>query len=339
LKISNKGVLSFATGQTFPGTGKGTVTNVGLSVPTSDFTVTGSPVTTSGTLALQWTVPPDSNDTANAIVKRDADGSFTAYYISAEGGIVGTGVEGLTPTAIGVEAENIASFSPSDANATLRAISFSSVPEFVLYAESDSGSAYVRTDNLGDLVATGGITGAVKNFRIDHPLDPTGKYLIHSDVESPEMKNLYDGVVVLDDNGEATVQMPDYFEALNQDFRYQLTAIRASGPNLYIAQEISGNQFRIGGGKPGAKVSWQVTGIRHDAWANANRTPVEVEKSGKEKGRYLHPKAFGAPNEMSTDYNGELAARNPLTPRKAGRQPEGINAISQPGAVFSDKNP
>ena len=42
------------------------------------------------------------------------------------------------------------------------------------------------------------------------------------------MKNIYDGVVTLDVYGEAEVQLPAWFEALNTDFRYQLTAIGAS---------------------------------------------------------------------------------------------------------------
>jgi hypothetical protein len=45
------------------------------------------------------------------------------------------------------------------------------------------------------------------------------------------------------------------------------------------------------------KVSWQVTGIRQDAWANAHRIPVEELKSGKERGSYLHPELYGAGEE------------------------------------------
>lgn len=48
--------------------------------------------------------------------------------------------------------------------------------------------------------------------------------------------------------------LPEWFETLNRDFRYQLTAVGAPGPNLYVAEEISGNHFKIAGGQPGAKV-------------------------------------------------------------------------------------
>ncbi len=87
LSVSNKGLISFAPGQTFPGTGSGTVTSVGLSAPTSDFSVSGSPVTSSGTLNLQWLVPPTNADVSNAIVKRDANGSFTGTDISASNSV------------------------------------------------------------------------------------------------------------------------------------------------------------------------------------------------------------------------------------------------------------
>jgi hypothetical protein len=101
------------------------------------------------------------------------------------------------------------------------------------------------------------------------------------------MKNVYDGVVVLDNKGEAEIDLPDWFGALNKDFRYQLTAIGAPGPNLHIAEEISdatttnysnssssniknnNSRFKIAGGTSGMKVSWQVTGIRKDPWAIA----------------------------------------------------------------------
>jgi hypothetical protein len=152
------------------------------------------------------------------------------------------------------------------------------------------------------LVASGNVTAGSfsansKAFKIDHPLDPERKYLSHSSVESPDMKNIYDGVATLDADGQAWVELPSYFEALNKDFRYQLTAIGAPAPNLYIAQEVRGNRFHIAGGKPGGKVSWQVTGIRQDAYAKKHRIEVEEDKPAEEQGSYLSPDSFGQPEE------------------------------------------
>ena len=144
---------------------------------------------------------------------------------------------------------------------------------------SYSGNVQVN----GNLNVGGMLSKSSGTFRIDHPLDPENKYLYHSFVESPDMKNIYDGVLTLDENGEAAVTLPDWFEALNQDFRYQLTCIGSYAP-VYVASEVSGNQFRIAGGRSGLKVSWQVTGIRHDSYANSHRIQVEVDKQANEKG-------------------------------------------------------
>jgi hypothetical protein len=145
------------------------------------------------------------------------------------------------------------------------------------------------TTVTGNLTVTGSISAGIKDFKIDHPLDPENKVLYHASVESSEMKNIYDGVAVLDKKGQAWVDLPDWFEALNMSFRYQLTAVGAPGPNLYIAKEISGNRFQIAGGKPGAKVSWQVTGVRHDAYANAHPLVVEEQKTDNERSSGLRP--------------------------------------------------
>ncbi len=160
----------------------------------------------------------------------------------------------------------------------------------------------------GDTHVTGTLTKAAGAFKIDHPLDPDNMYLYHSFVESPDMKNVYDGIVELDFVGEAWVVLPDWFEELNRDFRYQLTPLGAPAPNLYIAQEIMSNQFRIAGGDPGLRVSWLVTGIRKDAYAEANRIPVEEMKPAAEQGRYLHPSLHGAPEQLGVDYQEEKAA-------------------------------
>jgi hypothetical protein len=71
--------------------------------------------------------------------------------------------------------------------------------------------------------------------QIDHPLDPANRYLSHSFVESPDMKNIYDGVVTLNAAGEAVGSLPAYFAALNVEFRYQLTCIGGHAPHPGVA--------------------------------------------------------------------------------------------------------
>ena len=147
----------------------------------------------------------------------------------------------------------------------------------------------------GDLSVNGTVTKAGGGFKIDHPLDPANKYLNHGFVESDNMKNIYDGVAVLDENGEATVELPEWFEAVNHEVRYQLTAIGAPGPNLYIQHEISNNRFSIAGGAKNMKVSWQVAGIRKDPWAKLHSLPTEEEKQRDGQGLYLHPDLYDQP--------------------------------------------
>jgi hypothetical protein len=372
LKLSSKGLFTFAPGQTFPGTGKGTVTSVGLSAPTSDFTVSGSPVTASGTLGLAWKVAPTSADTANAIVKRDGSGNFNAgsigvttvnaqelFSFNSAGGeailavATGSGGQGVWGEADGTgfwnnagpdgvhgvsHSSNGSGVAGVNDNANGTGV-YANSPYFGLSANAGvfgvyaispnvavfgSGSAGIYgqddADNsegvygvgdftgsnagffVGDVFISGSLSKGGGSFKIDHPLDPANKYLYHSFVESPDMMDVYNGNILLDGNGAALVSLPDWFETLNRDFRYQLTAIGTPGPNLYVAEEISGNHFKIAGGKPGAKVSWQVTGIRRDAWANAHRIPVEQDKPDRERGFYLHPELYGAPPEKRIDW-------------------------------------
>jgi hypothetical protein len=161
-----------------------------------------------------------------------------------------------------------------------------------VYAQA-TASGSVALYAQGNAEVTGSLSKGGGSFKIDHPVDPTHKYLYHSFVESPDMKNVYDGTVILDGDGRATVELPDWFEALNRDCRYQLTAIGSSAPDLHISREVKDGRFSIAGGSAEQKVSWQVTGIRQDAWANANRIPVEVDKKAEDQGRYLHPELFG----------------------------------------------
>ncbi|MFK7885164.1 MAG: hypothetical protein AB8F26_13385 [Phycisphaerales bacterium] len=156
----------------------------------------------------------------------------------------------------------------------------------------DSGTNF---NNFG--VFANGKLGAsgFKTFRIDHPLDPANSYLQHYSSEGPEPINEYSGNAILGADGAAWVQLPSYFEAINIDFRYSLTAIGSPAPGLYIAQEVTNNIFRIAGGQPGMKVSWEVKARRNDPYARAYAAPVELEKQGRERGRYLQPQLYGQP--------------------------------------------
>ncbi|MBS1791694.1 MAG: hypothetical protein JST85_28550 [Acidobacteria bacterium] len=183
---------------------------------------------------------------------------------------------------------------------------------------------YLAARFVGNVNVTGGLTAASKSFKIDHPLDPENKYLYHVAIESPDMKNLYDGVVTLGANGEAEVELPTYFQALNRDFRYQLTCLGDYAP-VYIAKKIQGNRFKIAGGRPGLEVSWQVTGIRQDAWANQHRVVVEEEKPSQERGHYLHPELFGQPEEKS-----EQSARDPELMTRMKERREQIKSLARP---------
>ncbi len=153
----------------------------------------------------------------------------------------------------------------------------------------------------GNLAVAGTLSKGAGTFKIDHPLDPENKYLYHSFVESPDMMNIYNGNVTTDDSGAAVVTLPDYFEALNRDFRYQLTVIGTFAQAI-VAEKVKDNRFTIKTNAPNVEVSWQVTGVRHDAFANKNRIQVEVEKTDQERGFYLHPDAFNQPDEKSVTW-------------------------------------
>jgi len=178
-----------------------------------------------------------------------------------------------------------------------------------VYSHASGGTTNWAGYFEGDINVTGTIVKSASGFKIDHPLDPANRYLQHSSVESAEMKNIYDGVTVLDAGGKATVQLPDWFQALNGNFRYQLTCIGSYSP-VYVASEINNNQFEIAGGTPGLKVSWQVTGVRQDKYAQANRLPVEPEKLLAEKGRYLHPELYGLGKVQSVSYDAERTTQD-----------------------------
>ncbi|MCI0391312.1 MAG: hypothetical protein MOB07_21430 [Acidobacteria bacterium] len=162
---------------------------------------------------------------------------------------------------------------------------------------------------IGRVHVAGFLSKAAGAFKIDHPLDPENKYLSHSFVESPDMMNIYNGIVTLGKDGSAEVTLPDWFEALNREFRYQLTCIGDFAP-VFVARKVNGNRFKIAGGKAGMEVSWQLTGVRKDAYAEYHRIQVEEMKPVEERGSYLYPEAFGKSEEKGVLRAREKALQN-----------------------------
>ncbi|MEO5721449.1 MAG: hypothetical protein ABIR71_08275 [Chthoniobacterales bacterium] len=150
---------------------------------------------------------------------------------------------------------------------------------------------------IGPVNVQGTLTKSAGSFQIDHPLDPANKFLSHSFVESPEMMNIYNGNITTDATGTATVTLPAYFAALNRDPRYQLTVLGQFAQAVVSREMVADNTFAIRTDKPGVKVSWQVTGIRQDAYAKEHPIVVEKSKSAEEQGKYLYPAGFGAGEE------------------------------------------
>ncbi len=147
------------------------------------------------------------------------------------------------------------------------------LPTAALAVAFKKGVQFASTVNINGALSKGS-----GSFIIDHPLDPANKILAHSFVESPDVKNIYDGIAKLDDGGEVVITLPDYYDALNKDSRYQFFALDEAMPNLYIKKEEKDNTFTIAGGTPGGKISWQITGIRHDKYILDNPIVVEVPK-------------------------------------------------------------
>jgi len=163
------------------------------------------------------------------------------------------------------------------------------------------GDVYVN----GDLDVTGTLSKGAGSFVIDHPLDPMNKLLRHNFVESPEYLCLYRGKVKLDANGEAVVEMPDYFTALTKEDEATVYLTPIGKPFL-VGYEWNSDYtaFKIYG-EPNREVSYIVLADRDDPVIHKLRKPV-VEDKSKSKlckpGKLLYPEAYGYPEEYSMGY-------------------------------------
>jgi hypothetical protein len=191
-----------------------------------------------------------------------------------------------------------------------------------LYARSNDGAFNPDLPDAlaghfeGSVNVWGNLWALAKNCKIDHPLDPANKYLVHACVESSERLNVYRGSATMNSKGEATVRLPNWTEAFNGEFDYQLTPIGGSAPDLHIGEEIKDGRFRIAGGKPKQRVSWQVTGARVDAYAKAHPLRVEVPKRAADRGKYLTPIEHGKSEKQRMRLR-EIAPTRRRTGRKS----------------------
>lgn len=209
-------------------------------------------------------------------------------------GVYGVGFNGVVgqtgqSTGIAVYGENLDNVAPFGNGVGVGGIGYYGVLGEDRYFGGQAGAYGVYSN--GNLGATG-----TKTFRIDHPQDPENKFLRHFSLESNEVLNVYRGTATFDANGNAVVELPDYFNSINRNVSYQLTPVGAYMP-LFVKEKVSNNnQFVVSGGIAGKEVSWAVYAERNDLYMQQNpaQRTVELEKRAHEKGRYLIPSLYDA---------------------------------------------
>ncbi|MGK0363899.1 MAG: hypothetical protein ACI85O_000953 [Saprospiraceae bacterium] len=259
---------------------------------------------TSGTGSWGIGIATTGTNSTGIHVETNAPGSRAAQFIS-NGASAGSNIPAVEIISTNVNMDGLwvraTSFSDPDDNEYTTAI-WANGATVGLYASSQY---YYDQDYA--VYADGGLgTNGTKQFAIDHPLDPANKILRHYSIESNEVTNMYRGTIQLDANGQAVVELPDYFDAVNTEPSYQLTAI-GTPTHPYILVEESNNQFTVAGA-PNTKVSWVVYAKRNDATLQyfdrmgKNYDQEEVIKKANIKGKYLTPGAYDKPETLGVFY-------------------------------------
>lgn len=238
-----------------------------------------------------------SGTTYGVIGRSDSPSGYGVYGWASSSSGYNRGVYGQSNSSSGNGVEGRATASSGTAWGVYGVTNSTSSSAYGVIGSEPSGGAGHAIYASGTLAASG-----TKSFQIDHPLYPETHYLNHFCTEGPEPYNVYCGTVVLDARGEAWVQLPNYFETINRDPSYHLTPIGAPMPNLHVAVEIQGNRFKIAGGVPGKKVSWEVKAIRNDRWVQRYGYQTEQEKEDEIKGKYLHPELYDQPKEKGIHF-------------------------------------
>jgi hypothetical protein len=267
-----------------------------------NFGVLGESASTNGTGVLGWATAT-SGSTFGVYGQTNSTSGHGVFglAIATSGGTYGGRFESDSTSGLGVFGRATAT-SGSTYGGFFRSDSPQSTA-YGVYGVEPTGGAGHAVYALGTLAASG-----TKSFQIDHPLTPETHFLNHFCTEAPEPMNAYSGNVVTDARGYATIQLPDYFDSINRDFRYQLTVIDDSDDFVLakVVREIQNNQFTIRTSAPRVKVSWEVKAVRNDRYVQAYRYKTIQEKEDEIKGRYLHPELFGMPKEHGIHYRPDM---------------------------------
>jgi hypothetical protein len=133
------------------------------------------------------------------------------------------------------------------------------------------GTARLWSGNDEVTVTTSGtLTAATKHFRINHPLDPERRFLIHACLEGPENAIYYRGQGRLE-GGHARVELPDYFEALARPDGRTVALTSCCEENepisVLAASDVVNGAFNVRAAddrNPRQRFYWEVKAVRAD---------------------------------------------------------------------------
>lgn len=227
-----------------------------------------------------------------------ATSGFTYGVVGRSQSASGQGVYGVVSSPTGLTYGVVGETYSADGRAIYGLANSATGVSYGVWGQSNSANGFA--------VWAQGRTGAsgTKSFRIDHPFDPTNKYLLHYSSEGPEPLNVYSGTARTDGSGSLTVKLPDYFEEINRDPRIQLT-VDDSSDDFVLVKVVGGvkdGEFRIRTSKPNIKVYWEVKAVRNDLWVRHYGAPIEIDKQGSEKGTYQNPELYGKPENLGMTY-------------------------------------
>jgi hypothetical protein len=301
---NSNGVVGIQNGAA--GTGAGVYAegnlNTGVWATTDDngvYGVYGENTATGGTGILGSNLTTGDQNLATGVRgESSGTGVFIFFLTFPAGGVIGTHTNGGdTFLAAGVLGET---FDPDAFG--LYAINWDDTAGATglfatTLATDDNYAGYFN----GNVEVVGSVTGAGAAAVMDNPKDPSGSYLYQSAIVGGERVTFYNGNVKIGADKEATVKLPSYFEDINGDPRYQLTVVGKQA-QAWIKRGVQDNTFVIATDTEDVEVSWQVSGVRVDAWAKAKPFKETAAKTGQAKGKYLHPEAYGKPASAGINY-------------------------------------